>query len=303
MPKDPICGMEVDGKKAKFSLVSKGKKYYFCSKNCRDKFSEKGKVPISKNPIENKSIENKNSIKNNIKSINNIKKLKNGLIENEKKKFKKTHEIKRIILPIKGMHCASCAANIEKSLKRVPGVKGANVNYASEKASVEFDAEKASESDLEKAVEDAGYEVIKTGGKAGTITLRVRGMSSQHCAGVVESSLRKLDGIRNVDASFAIERAIIDFDPNKVTLEKIKKTIVDAGYEPEEFREDVDREKEARQKEISSLKIKFLVSFIFGMPFSLFRIPFNNLDRPSILQRYGKFVSLREIVTSSVSLL
>src|SRR3989338_10526491 len=155
MTRDPICGMEVNEKKAKFSLVSKGKKYYFCSKNCHDKFLEKEKWSLSKSSIKNKSIENK----------------KNKITEN--------HEIKKIILPIKGMHCASCAVNIEKSLKKVPGVKGANVNYASEKASVEFDAEKASESDLEKAVEDAGYEVIKTGGKAGTITLRVRGMSSQ----------------------------------------------------------------------------------------------------------------------------
>ena len=167
MPKDPICGMEVDEKKAKFSLVSKGKKYFFCSRNCRDKFSEKGRVPISKNPIENKSIENKNSIKKNIKSVNNIKKLKNKSIEkgslneesmkNETQKIKNNkNEIKKIILPIKGMHCASCAANIEKSLKRVPGVKGANVNYASEKASVDYDSKLSDESDLEKCRQKSG---------------------------------------------------------------------------------------------------------------------------------------------------
>ena len=45
--------------------------------------------------------------------------------------------------------------------------------------------------------------------------------SVAYSAGVVESSLKKLDGIKNVEASFAIERAIIDFDPNKVNLEKI----------------------------------------------------------------------------------
>lgn len=179
-------------------------------------------------------------------------------------------ETKKIILPIKGMHCASCALTIEKSLKRVLGVKNVNVNYASEKANVEFDAEKSSEKDLEKAIEDAGYEVIKTNGKAGTVTLRVRGMSSQHCAGIVESSLMKLEGIKNVDASFAIERAIIDFDPSKVTLEQIKKTIIDAGYEPEKFKEDVDREKEARQEEIKTLKIKFFISLILGLPLLYF---------------------------------
>jgi len=123
---------------------------------------------------------------------------------------------------------------------------------------------------LEKAVEDVGYNVIKTGGRTGMITLRVRGMSSQHCAGVVESSLRKLDGIKNIDVSFAIERAIIDFDPEKVSIEKIKKIIVDAGYEPEEFKEDIDREKEARQQEIKALKWKFFISLVLGLPLLYF---------------------------------
>ncbi len=244
MPKDPICGMEVDETKAKFSTVKNGKKYYFCSKNCYGMFLEKEKKPLPKKTIKNGSLETK--------------------------KISKNHETKKIILPIKGMHCASCAMNIGKSLKRVPGVKDANVNFASEKAHVEFDAVKTNESYLEKAVKDAGYEVIKSYRGEGKVALRVRGMSSQHCAGVVESSLRKLDGIKNVDASFAVEKAIIDFDPNKVSIEKIKQTIIDAGYEPEVFKEDVDRETEARQKEISSLKIKFLVSFILGMPLLYF---------------------------------
>ena len=272
MTRDPVCGMEVDGKKAKFSSARAGKKYYFCSKNCYDRFLEKEKCPISEKTIKKEQLK-KAQIKTKI--TKNDKKIKNGPIKNEtlenkKNEITENHGIKKIILPIKGMHCASCAANIEKSLKRVSGVKSANVNYASEKASVDYDSKLSNESDLENAVKKAGYGVLKNNGKTGTVALRVRGMSSQHCAGVVESSLRKLNGIRDIDVSFAIERAIIDFDPNKVNLEKIKKIIVDAGYEPEEFREDVDREKEARQKEISSLKIKFLVSFIFGMPLLYF---------------------------------
>ena len=39
MAKDPVCGMEVDEKKAKFSTVKNGKKYYFCSKSCYDEFN------------------------------------------------------------------------------------------------------------------------------------------------------------------------------------------------------------------------------------------------------------------------
>jgi Cu+-exporting ATPase len=64
---------------------------------------------------------------------------------------------KRVKLDISGMHCASCAGLIERSLKKVPGVAQANVNFAAEKASVVLDENAASQKDLVMAVEKAGY--------------------------------------------------------------------------------------------------------------------------------------------------
>jgi Cu+-exporting ATPase len=60
---------------------------------------------------------------------------------------------------ISGMHCASCALKIEKALKGVPGVKGANVNFATEKATVE--AEKSVQPGaLVEAVKKTGYTLL-----------------------------------------------------------------------------------------------------------------------------------------------
>lgn len=67
---------------------------------------------------------------------------------------------KKEIVSIKGMHCASCAMTIENTLKKVSGVKSVNVNYATEKATVEYDESVSTPNDLEKAVKDSGYEVI-----------------------------------------------------------------------------------------------------------------------------------------------
>ena len=59
-----------------------------------------------------------------------------------------------------GMTCASCAANVEKALTRVPGVISANVNLASENATVEYLRSETGMADLQLAVESAGYSVV-----------------------------------------------------------------------------------------------------------------------------------------------
>ncbi len=277
MSKDPICEMDVDENKAKFKVVREGKKYYFCSKNCKEKFI--GKEPAAEMskcsetpPVRDRGHARSPSLARSPRIFSRL--VFPPITDWRKDNLSKDNAEKteRIILPIKGMHCASCAANIEKKLKKVSGVKIVNVNFASEKANVEYEPEKTTKREISKAIEDAGYKVIDESGNEGKVILRVRGMSSQHCAGVVESSLKRLEGVKSVDASFAIERAIVEFEPDKVSVEQIKKTIKDSGYEPEGFSDSTDREKEAREKEIKILKTKFFISAILGLPLLYFMI-------------------------------
>ncbi|MFA5116404.1 MAG: cation transporter, partial [Candidatus Omnitrophota bacterium] len=67
----------------------------------------------------------------------------------------------KITIAISGMHCASCALNIEQALKKVKGVRGVNVNYAVEKAFVEYDPVKTNPSILREAIRKAGYKAVK----------------------------------------------------------------------------------------------------------------------------------------------
>ncbi|MFH2014053.1 MAG: heavy metal translocating P-type ATPase [Patescibacteria group bacterium] len=74
--------------------------------------------------------------------------------------------MKKTILSIKGMHCASCAANIEKAIKKIDGIKDVGVNFASEKVTIEYDSKKANIEDFQKAAKEAGdYELLKTDDK------------------------------------------------------------------------------------------------------------------------------------------
>lgn len=65
----------------------------------------------------------------------------------------------KLKLSIEGMHCGSCAGNIERALKKVNGVKEVNVSAVSNKAFVEVD-EKTSNEDMKKAVARAGYKIV-----------------------------------------------------------------------------------------------------------------------------------------------
>jgi len=69
--------------------------------------------------------------------------------------------IQKTILTISGMHCASCAANIENALKQEAGIKSANINFASEKLYLEFDPIEISIARIQKIIEKSGYGAIE----------------------------------------------------------------------------------------------------------------------------------------------
>lgn len=66
--------------------------------------------------------------------------------------------MKQIKLKIEGMHCSSCAMNIDFDLEDL-GVKSAKTNYAKQETEVEFDEEKISEEEIKQTIKKTGYTV------------------------------------------------------------------------------------------------------------------------------------------------
>lgn len=60
---------------------------------------------------------------------------------------------------LSGLHCTSCAVNIDLTLEDLPGVKSANTNYAKSEVRVTFDPKQVSESTIKSSIEGLGYKV------------------------------------------------------------------------------------------------------------------------------------------------
>lgn len=69
------------------------------------------------------------------------------------------------------------------------------------------------------------------------ITIKTKGMHCVSCETVIKEALLSVSGVRDARADYTMEKATIEFDPDKTNLETIMKAVEDAGYEPEPVEE------------------------------------------------------------------
>lgn len=142
---------------------------------------------------------------------------------------------KSVQLIVPGMGSNHCAGLITTSVERLPGIINLTTNIANHRVEVEFDANLTSDNQIRGAIEKAGYDVTsttsatpETGGEA---SLTVPGMGSDHCAGLVSSSIKRLAGITDISTNIANHKVTVRFDVATVDAERIKVAIEKAGYE------------------------------------------------------------------------
>ena len=90
---------------------------------------------------------------------------------------------------VEGMTCATCALTMEKALEKLEGIHQVSVNLANETVSLDYDKSILSYADLERAVEQAGYQLIRS---LKTETFDIEGMTCASCALAVEKAVTTL---------------------------------------------------------------------------------------------------------------
>src|SRR6266496_1891280 len=164
----------------------------------------------------------------------------------------------RIVLPIEGMSCASCAATVQEALGSAGGVAHAAVNYATGKGAVEYDDAQTSVAELIKAVRAAGYDC----GQA-SVTFTVEQLHYAPSVAPLEQALRGVSGVIRAAANQATETFTVDYIPGATTAEALEDAVDRAGFrvaEPIAAEDPLERERLAREREVRSLTGKFALA-------------------------------------------
>jgi Cu+-exporting ATPase len=156
------------------------------------------------------------------------------------------------------MTCASCTSKVQSSLSNVPGVEGATVNLATERATVRFIGDVELEA-LVQAVRETGYDVPTE-----SIILPIGGMTCASCVTTVEGALSSVPGVIQANVNLATERATITYIPGVAGLAEFKAAVDKTGYKVLEV-ESSDGEEEVDQDERKMQDARFRMKVAWGL--------------------------------------
>ena len=171
----------------------------------------------------------------------------------------KTGGSKKTRLRVTGMTCATCAATVQKVLRETHGVQDANVNFASEKASVEYDPTRVDLGKIKNAISESGYGVaVKKS------IFPVAGMTCASCVARVEEALKSVPGVVSVAVNLASEKATVEY-LDTLEVADLRRAVKDAGYDLGEETETLEDVTATSQRESNKLRDRFILAITLGV--------------------------------------
>uniref|UniRef100_A0AAR2KGZ1 Copper-transporting ATPase 2 n=1 Tax=Pygocentrus nattereri TaxID=42514 RepID=A0AAR2KGZ1_PYGNA len=170
---------------------------------------------------------------------------------------------------VTGMTCASCVANIERSLLKHKGIKSVLVALMAGKAEIKYDPDDADPAQIIKLISSLGFGASLMEESAvsdGVLDLSVTGMTCASCVHNIENKLLRTKGILEATVALATSKAHVKFDPDLVGARDIIR--IGLGFGVSLIKNDGLRKNEGldHQEEIRQWKHSFLFSLVFGVP-------------------------------------
>jgi len=170
-----------------------------------------------------------------------------------------TKKSEKVRFHVTGMTCATCARTIGKGLSETHGVKQANVNFASEQASVEYDPNKVNLAKIKDTISQLGYGVATR-----KSIFPVSGMTCASCVSRVESALSDVPGVVSVSVNLASEKATVEYGED-VRVADLQKAVHEAGYELGPEAETLEDVTTASQRDLRTVRNHFTVALVLGL--------------------------------------
>ncbi len=183
--------------------------------------------------------------------------------------MEKTRKLQKTRIPITGMSCTTCAATVEKALGEIAGVEQATVDFASEKALVEYDPAEVNLARIKDTVSQLGY-----GAATRKSIFPVSGMTCASCVARVEEALNSVPGVVSVNVNLASEKATVEYIEGTEVVD-MRQAVKDAGYELGTEAETLEDVATASQREINNVRNRFILAVVLaGAIMALMWMPF-----------------------------
>jgi Cu+-exporting ATPase len=182
--------------------------------------------------------------------------------------------LSRIVIPVRGMNCATCVGRVEEAIRGTEGVAAATVNLATARATVDL-AQPGRPEAVIAAIRKAGYEPAES-----DVDLGVEGMNCASCVASVEGALKSVPGVLDATVNLATGRAHARF-VGADTVALMSAALAKAGYKGQPIAAGADardRERDARDAEIAHLRLGVIVAALATVPLLVFEMGIHFAD-------------------------
>jgi Cu+-exporting ATPase len=260
---DPVCGMSVDPSTAAGHSDWRGRRYRFCSAACKAKFDadpakyagqSAGTAPAASGDGGAAAGLSRRAATD---GSHHTRTRPDGAAE-------------RVDLPITGMSCAACARRVEQALGRSPGVRRAVVNFATSKATVEYDPGTTGVRPLINRIKETGYDTAATARADFVVDDSAR---SSGTGRPLEDHLAALRGVVGATFNLGTMEVRVEYVTGMIDVPRIRRSIEEFGYRVTNVPAggsatggEQDAEQAARASEYRDLRRRFWVAAVLSLP-------------------------------------
>jgi len=147
---------------------------------------------------------------------------------------------KVVTIPVQGMSCSACVANVKRTLSSLDGILDVEVSLANREARVRYVEEEMTPERLVSAIEELGYRASlppdapgtsAAGPRLKTVTIPVEGMACEYCAATVEGGLAEVPGVEDATVSAERREARVTYREGEATPERLVEAIDAQGFD------------------------------------------------------------------------